>query len=94
MLAWLRSWLSDMVIGASGTLHSCNWVDVGKQASQKAQPPLLSKAGALEYAWYWWAHCTLLVLIDFCPVKSEFLIVVLLTKTFDILQEIIMEYQI
>ena len=33
---------------------------------------------------------TLLVLIDFCPVWSEFL----LTKTFDILLEVIIEYQI
>ena len=38
-------------------------------------------------------QCTLLVLIDFCPVQSEFL-TFLLTKTFDISPEIIMEYQI
>ena len=37
-------------------------------------------------------QCTLLVLIDFCLVWSEFL--TCLPKTFDILPEIIMEYQI
>ena len=39
------------------------------------------------------SHCTPLVLIDFCPVKSE-LTLSLKTKTFDILSEIIIEYQI
>ena len=39
-------------------------------------------------------QCTLLVLIDFCPVQSELFTWSSVTKTFDILPEIIMEYQI
>ena len=41
-----------------------------------------------------WAQCTLLVLIDFCPVESEFLTCSFASKTFDILSENSMEYQI
>ena len=37
---------------------------------------------------------TLLGLIDFCPVKSELLTWNSVTKTFDILLEIIIEYEI
>ena len=39
-------------------------------------------------------HCTLSVLIDFCPVQSELLTWSFVPKTFNILPEIIMEYQI
>ena len=39
-------------------------------------------------------QCTLLVLIDFCPVFSELFTWSSVTKTFDILPEIIIEYQI
>ena len=37
---------------------------------------------------------TLLVFIDFCPVQGELLIWSYVTKTFDILPDIIIEYQI
>ena len=40
------------------------------------------------------SQCTLLVFIDFCPVYSEFLNWSFVVKTFDILSEMIMEYQI
>ena len=38
--------------------------------------------------------CTLLVLIDFCPVQGELLTWSSVTKTLDIFSEMIMEYQI
>ena len=40
------------------------------------------------------AQCTLLVFIDFCPVQGELLTWTSVTKTLDILPEIIIEYQI
>ena len=43
---------------------------------------------------YQFPHCTLLVLIDFCPVQGELLTWSWRTKTFNILSEIIIEYQI
>ena len=39
-------------------------------------------------------HCTLLVLIDFCLVQSKLFTWSFVTKTFDILPENIIEYQI
>ena len=39
-------------------------------------------------------QCTLLVLIDFCPVWRKFFTWSSVTKTFDNLSEIIIEYQI
>ena len=39
-------------------------------------------------------ECTLLVLIDFCPVLGELLTQSSVSKTFDTLPEIIIEYQI
>ena len=41
-----------------------------------------------------WQSATLLVLIDFCPVQSEFLTWSYFTKTSYILPEIIIQYQI
>ena len=41
-----------------------------------------------------WQSATLLVLVDFCPVQSEFLTWSFDTTTFDILPKIVMEYQI
>ena len=39
-------------------------------------------------------QCTLLILIEFCPVLSKLFTWGSVTKTFDILPEIIIEYQI